>query len=202
MSRRARIFVALTLLGGAVLALGCGGAEPPAEAPPTKRIVGLEASTEIWHSKEVGPEAPAPSAAPTLSGPGDPPPPAATPAPAPEPELPPPPDVKVTNIGLHVGGGPNDAATKAPFERAIRRVFDDFKRCYAKIGAPGAKGTFGIDLHIDRAGGHPATSNARTALPGDEFRDCVQQTFETVSFDPPRLGPTTISYALRFDPTP
>ena len=33
------------------------------------------------------------------------------------------PELKVENIGLHVGGGPNDADTKAPFIRAIAERF-------------------------------------------------------------------------------
>jgi hypothetical protein len=142
------------------------------------------------------PAAPAP--APTLSGIGDPPP--ASPPAAPAPAEPPVPRVKVTNIGLHIGGGPNDKATKAPFERAIAEKFDDFRRCYAKVGAGGAKGSFGIDLLVARAGGHPATSHSRTAMPGDEFRDCVVHTFETVTFEPPKRGATTLSYALGFAP--
>jgi hypothetical protein len=135
---------------------------------------------------------------------GDPPPappspPAAPPA---EAETTPVPNVNVTNIGLHVGGGPNDAATKAPFEHAIRERYDDFKRCYGKISNPGARGTFGIDLFIDKEGGHAKTSGSRTAMPGDAFRDCVAHVFETVEFDRPKRGPTKISYALRFEPAP
>jgi hypothetical protein len=110
------------------------------------------------------------------------------------------PVVKLTNIGLHVGGGPNDAVTKAPFLHAIERRFDAFKRCYGKIEKANVRGTFGIDLLIEKDGGHPKTSNSRTAMPGDEFRDCVSHVFETVQFDPPKRGATTISYALEFEP--
>lgn len=147
----------------------------------------------------------APTTEPTISGTGDPPPPAApsSPEPAASTEIDPSPvpKVKLTNIGLHVGGGPNDAATKAPFEHAIQKQFDDFKRCYGKIATPGAHGTFGIDLLIEKEGGHPKTSGSRTAMP-DTFRDCVAHVFETVVFDRPKLGATKISYALKFDPEP
>jgi hypothetical protein len=108
----------------------------------------------------------------------------------------------LTNIGLHVGGGPNDAPTKAPFEHAIQKQFDDFKRCYGKITIPGARGTFGIDLLIDKEGGPPKASGSRTAMLGDAFRDCVVHVFETVVFERPRAGTTKISYALKFEPEP
>jgi hypothetical protein len=142
-----------------------------------------------------------PPSKPAISGVDDPPPPPPIGAPPRESEDPSPlPAVKLRNIGLHIGGGPNDTATKEPFQRAIERNFDAFKRCYGKSEKPGARGTFGIDLLIERDGGHPTVSNSRTAMPGDEFRDCVAHVFETVEFAPPRRGATKISYALEFEP--
>ncbi|HEY3664729.1 MAG TPA: hypothetical protein VGL19_01970, partial [Polyangiaceae bacterium] len=64
------------------------------------------------------------------------------------------PELKVENIGLHVGGGPNDADTKAPFLRAIAERFPAFMDCYRKNEDPAKGGRFGIDLHIPRSGGH------------------------------------------------
>jgi hypothetical protein len=101
---------------------------------------------------------------------------------------------------MHIGGGPNDASTKAPFTAAIDAKKDDFRRCYAQLGSPSASGTFGVDLMIATEGGHPATSNVRTALPGDVFRTCMIAAFEGIDFAPPKHGRTKLSYALRFEP--
>lgn len=108
------------------------------------------------------------------------------------------PELQVENIGLHVGGGPNDAETKVPFQRAIAARFPAFLDCYRKIEDPAKGGRFGIDLHIPRAGGHARLEQPRTALRGAEFRACVTAAFASVEFDKPKRGPTTISYALLF----
>jgi hypothetical protein len=101
---------------------------------------------------------------------------------------------------MHIGGGPNDAATKAPFEAAIGAKEEDFRLCYSRIDSPGARGTFGIDLLVPAEGGHPATSNVRTALPGSAFRECMITAFEGLVFARPKHGRTKLSYALRLEP--
>jgi len=108
------------------------------------------------------------------------------------------PELKVENIGLHVGGGPNDADTKAPFLRAIAERFPELMDCYRKNEEPAKGGRFGIDLHIARAGGHPSVEQPRTAMHGPDFRACVSSVFESVEFQKPTHGPTTISYSLHF----
>jgi len=108
------------------------------------------------------------------------------------------PELKVENIGLHVGGGPNDADTKAPFLHAIAERFPAFMDCYRKNEDPAKGGRFGIDLHIARAGGHPRLEQPRTAMHGPDFRACVSSVFESVEFQKPTHGPTTISYSLHF----
>ncbi len=108
------------------------------------------------------------------------------------------PELKVENIGLHIGGGPNDADTKAPFLRAIAERFPAFMDCYRKNEDPAKGGRFGIDLHIARAGGHPSVEQPRTAMHGPDFRACVSSVFESVEFQKPTHGPTTISYSLHF----
>ena len=35
------------------------------------------------------------------------------------------PNVKVANIGMHVGGGPNDAPTKLPIKQSVEPAFDE-----------------------------------------------------------------------------
>ena len=107
------------------------------------------------------------------------------------------PELKVENIGLHVGGGPNDADTKAPFQRAVAARFPQFLDCYRKNEDPEKGGRFGIDLHIARAGGRPKVEQPRTAMRGQDFRACVQSVFESVEFEKTKK-PTTISYSLHF----
>lgn len=102
------------------------------------------------------------------------------------------------NIGLHIGGGPNGAQAKAPFLNAIRDRFPAFMDCYRKSEDPAQGGRFGIDLHIERSGGHPELKQPRTALRGAEFRACLEQVFQSIQFQKPERGPTTISYSLRF----
>ena len=108
------------------------------------------------------------------------------------------PELKVENIGLHVGGGPNDAETKGPFLNAVAERFPAFMDCYRKNEDPASGGRFGIDLHIARSGGHPHIEQPRSALRGAEFRSCIASVFESVEFQRPKRGPTTISYSLRF----
>lgn len=108
------------------------------------------------------------------------------------------PELKVENIGLHIGGGPNDAETKAPFSSAIARHFPAFMACYRKSEDPAQGGRFGVDLHIARGGGRARLEQPRTALRGGDFRACLSQVFESVEFAPPKRGPTTLSYSLRF----
>jgi len=108
------------------------------------------------------------------------------------------PEVTVENVGLHIGGGPNDEASKAPFKRAIETHFDEFRRCYTKVSEPGSGGVFGVDLRIGRDGGRPEIRDARTGMGGTEFRDCVRGVFAQVEFDKPARGPTVISYSIKF----
>jgi hypothetical protein len=108
------------------------------------------------------------------------------------------PELKVENIGLHIGGGPNDAETKAPFLNAVAERFPSFMDCYRKSEDPGQGGRFGVDLHVARAGGHPRIEQPRTSLHGPEFRACLGGVFESVDFQKPKHGPTTLSYSLRF----
>jgi hypothetical protein len=107
------------------------------------------------------------------------------------------PELIVENVGLHIGGGPNDAANKLPFERAIEKQFSAFRRCYLAVERPAQGGTFGVDLFIGAAGGPPEVRDARTGMSGATFRACVRDAFTKVAFEPPRK-PTVISYSLRF----
>lgn len=125
----------------------------------------------------------------------------------PEPTPPPPPppkdveslpEVVVKNIGLHVGGGSNTDAEKAPFREAVEKHFDELRACYKEVEDPMKGGIFGVDLRIGRGGGHPEVSQPRTSMKGQAFRDCVVGVFKAVEFEKPAKGPTVISYSVRF----
>jgi hypothetical protein len=111
------------------------------------------------------------------------------------------PRVSVKTMGLHVGGGPNDADGKAPFLQAIEPRFPDFLRCYQLVAEPGRSGSFGVDLQIEKAGGRPKVGEPRSALEGEPFKECVLGVFQSVEF-PPLKKPFVISYSLRFSVEP
>jgi hypothetical protein len=116
------------------------------------------------------------------------------------PSVAPPPTVRVENIGIHVGGGPNDAVTKAPIAESVAPHFDELRACWAKVDDPARGGDFGVDLLIGADGGLAQVTHPRTNLRPDAFRDCVLGVFENVDFQKPRNGRTTVSYSLRFTP--
>ena len=109
------------------------------------------------------------------------------------------PEVRVTNVGLHIGGGPNDADSKAPFQRAVEKHFDELRGCYRKVSRPTKGGVYGVDLRVPADGGHPTVQATRTSMGDQEFRDCVTQVFTKVTFEPPARGATVISYSVKFE---
>lgn len=111
-----------------------------------------------------------------------------------------PPAVRVENIGMHIGGGPNDAVSKAPIANSVAPHLDEVRACWAQIADPSRGGDFGVDLLIPADGGRAAVSHPRTSLGPDAFRDCVVAVFSTIDFLKPRTGRTTVSYSLRFTP--
>jgi hypothetical protein len=111
------------------------------------------------------------------------------------------PDVDVKNIGMHIGGGPNDAETKAPIKRSVAPHFDAFRRCFSKVSDPTRAGDVSIDLHIQRAGGRAAVKKLKSMIEGDGFGDCVRGVFEAIDFEKPKTGETVVSYSLRFEPS-
>lgn len=108
------------------------------------------------------------------------------------------PEVLVKNIGLHVGGGTNTDAEKAPFRAAVEKHFDELRACYRQVEDPLKGGVFGLDLRIGRDGGKAQVSQPRTSMKGEAFRKCVFGVFQSVEFDKPAKGPTVISYSVRF----
>ena len=122
-------------------------------------------------------------------------PPAATKKPAEQRPLP---ELVIERVGLHIGGGPNDAKTKEPFHKAVEQRFEDLRACYSEVVDPKKGGTFGVDLFIPAAGGNPEVRQPRTGMAGPKFRQCVLDAFGKVNFHKPPRGPTVISYSIRF----
>jgi hypothetical protein len=108
----------------------------------------------------------------------------------------------VENIGMHIGGGPNDAETKAPIGSSVAPHLAELVDCWSRLADPKRAGDFGVDLLIPREGGLASVSHPRTSLAPDAFRDCVVGVFARIEFSKPRTGKTTVSYSLRFTPTP
>lgn len=108
------------------------------------------------------------------------------------------PELHIEPLGMHVGGGKNDAEEKAPFHRALEREFPAFLDCYRLVDDAWAGGSFGVDLKIPRAGGAPVAEQPRTRLRGAGFQECMLAAFGKVQFEKPKRGPTVVSYSVRF----
>lgn len=190
-----RAFVLLVLL------VGCaetGAAKPQASAASPEATVSVPqfartatpASAPLPSATAAATAAP--SAAPTVAVPD---------VAAPEPPKPPAPlpDVEVKNVGLHIGGGPNDNVTKRPIREAVKLYFDDLRECYAKALSPKDKETFGVDIRIPGDGGKAKITKPRTAMKGEGLEACLVGVFETVEFSrPPKGMPMTVSFSVEF----
>lgn len=107
------------------------------------------------------------------------------------------PELKLSLVGMHIGGGPNDAETKRPFIEAIEKGFTAMRSCYSEVEDPAKGGTFGVDLRVDRIGGRPSIQALRTVMKGERFKTCVQQAFEGLEFSRPSK-PTVLSASVQF----
>jgi len=177
------------------LAAGCASSRAPLAATPG-RAAGEPASSA--DATGVEPGAPGSGSSATAKAPT-----AAFPAvPLPGGDVPTPdkalPELRVEPLGMHVGGGKNDAEEKAPFHRALEQKFPAFLECYRLADDPWAGGSFGVDLKIPRAGGAPVTEQPRTRIRGAGFQECMVAAFGKVQFEKPKAGPTVISYSVRF----
>lgn len=176
----------------AVLLAACS-AQPP--SAPTDAPTAVSAPPAVSAAPPPAPTpAPVASAAPTAE-----PTPSATPSAAPVAEAPLP-AVKVSNIGIHIGGGPNDDPTKDPIRRSVHPHFDAFRRCWPLAEDPKKAGEVSIDLRIDKAGGKAQIKRSSFTMKGKELKECVLKVFEEIDFLKPKGGTTTVSYSLRFTP--
>ncbi len=111
-----------------------------------------------------------------------------------------PPNVEVKNIGMHIGGGPNDNDTKAPIKRSVDPHMDKFAVCFGKADVQDKAGDVSVDLRIDKAGGKAELKKYKSGIDGKAFEDCVRETFAAIDFEKPKTGTTVVSYSLRFTP--
>lgn len=130
----------------------------------------------------VSPASPAPSHSPPTNDP-----------------LPVPDNVEIKQLGLHVGGGPNDEPTHALYSNPITPRFDDLARCYPLAQGASKSASFGVDLLIASRGGKAKIKDYRTVLGGKDFHLCVLGVFGTVEFPAPGK-PTMVSYSVLFKP--
>lgn len=158
----------------------------PAATPPPTVPAPLPVATEAPAAAASASAAPPAPSAPAAAAPAE-----EAPLPA----------VKVKNIGMHIGGGPNDDATKAPIHRSVEPHFDELRRCFAKVEDQKKGGDFGVDLLIDGKGGKAKVTHPRTALKGEGFVPCVVSVFEAIEFLHPKGSKKTmVSYSIRFTP--
>ncbi len=162
--------------------------EPTAALDPESRTPSVEESTD---------EAAAPSDETTSSPtPSSEEPAAAAPSAAQEP---PPDDVMVKHYGLHIGGGPNDDATREKYLEPIAQRFDALRRCHVLAKNRKLQASFGVDLELPHDGGRAKIADYRTSLKGQEFHMCVLETLGAVSF--PGAGRAmVVSYSVLFKP--
>lgn len=187
----------LVALAGAA---GCTSAANPTEGSTSTTAAAPATATA---SAAAPPAPPAASAAPpaTAAAAAPAPDPAASAAPEAKPAEAPLPEVGVKNIGMHIGGGPNDNVTKAPIHKSVEPHFDEMRRCWTKVEDPKKAGDFGIDLLIDGQGGKAEVSKPRTAIKGDGFKECMVAVYEAIEFLKPRGSKKTkVSYSVRFSP--
>ena len=110
--------------------------------------------------------------------------------------------VDIHHIGMHVGGGPNDDATKEPFWKSIGAHHDDFAACWSKLPKPG-KVEFGIDALVPGKGGLAKIDRPRSTALDPAFVACMQDVYAKMEFLPPKSGqPTKVSASLRLLPRP
>lgn len=176
---------ATVVLASVSVVCACGGRTP--EATPTQAETAPTKAAPVTLTSAT-PEAPAP-ATPSAE--------ATKVSPEPSPKAV---AVLVDTYGLHIGGGPNDTATKAPFVHSVEPHFPELASCFAKAEDTTKGGDFGVDLLVAREGGKAKVTLPRTAIPGEAFRACVVDVFSAIAFERPKYGATMASYAVRFRP--
>jgi len=110
------------------------------------------------------------------------------------------PPVDVRAIGMHIGGGPNDDANKAPLLASIAPHHAALARCWGSLaGRPRVE--LGVDAHVPGKGGRAKIDHPRSTVKDAALIECAVGVFNSIEFLPPKSGlDTTVSASLRFVP--
>lgn len=174
-----RCVLAATLAGG-----GCSrAAEQQAPPPPVSAATSPSAAAPPPSSSESAPTPAVSSAAVSAA-------PIATP------------EVDVRAIGMHIGGGPNDDANKAPLLASIAPHHPALGRCWAALpNAPTVE--LGIDARVPGKGGRAKIEHPRSTVKDASFVACAVAVFTEIEFLPPKSGlDTIVSASLRLKRAP
>jgi hypothetical protein len=110
------------------------------------------------------------------------------------------PAVDVRSIGMHIGGGPNDDANKAPLLASIAPHHEALGRCWESLPNK-PKLELGIDADVPAKGGRAKISNPRSTVKDATFLACAVAVFEKIEFLPPKSKiDTTVSTSVRMTP--
>lgn len=108
--------------------------------------------------------------------------------------------VDVRSIGMHIGGGPNDDLTKAPFLAAIAASHAELATCWAALGKRTAV-DFGADFLVPAKGGLAKVDRPRSTVQDPAFVRCATAAFGRVVFAPGKSGlATKVSTSVRLTP--
>lgn len=108
--------------------------------------------------------------------------------------------MKLATIGMHVGGGPYDEATKEPLRRSVEPRFPDLAACWRHVPPGTGPLEVGVDLVVEADGGTARVTNPRSRVKGEAFIRCVTDFYASVAFQRPLHGRTVVSYSVRFTP--
>ena len=108
------------------------------------------------------------------------------------------PRLSFRHLGMHIGGGPNDAESKRPWLRAIEAGSIELLSCYVHVQQPEQGGSYGVDLYVGKAGGAPEVRDSRQKLGDEQFDNCMRAAFTSLQFLASEQ-PTVLSYSLLFE---
>lgn len=110
------------------------------------------------------------------------------------------PAATVETLGLHLGGGTNDAEVRARILQKLEESFGALETCYGSANPSKLTRSFGVDLYVPAAGGGPEVRAVRTSIEGAEFKECVLTAYTALRFAKQSSGPLVVSYSVRFEP--
>lgn len=98
---------------------------------------------------------------------------------------------------MHIGGESNDPDSKKPWLVAIEEGDHEILSCYRHVSEPMKGGSFGVDLHVGAAGGHPEVRAVRQKIGDKVLEECMTRAFSSLNFQKPER-PTMLSYSILF----